>query len=477
MRTVLMLHAACDAIAANLLGDECGRADERLWLSTVIRSSVVRGDEFRRYLRPAHPALLRIRMPFEGPAVRRAAKLKDAVYFLDVDSAASTGASVSVLEEERTSTTLRCVVDWLMSLREGDPVMLRRISRVSLPDAARHAQAWHDRMQANAVRVPAVRPDGIGAVPRGGILGIDIEADGLLLGMGRSRPLSGDEPGHGLVQDYLSLESGRRWVRLMDAAALDRESWAMGHCVGHGSYDHGVASGRTVILSLRDGDTSLCTVEWTPSIRSLAQAKGPRNRRVHEDAVGDLLALLDDLEPASSPFQDLSMNGLREVRGHDGRVTFERIPEGEEAQRPFMPVFHDQYPFFGHQGPGLFRTPLDMIVDWHRHAMERTMRMLQEHMLIYRPIHHQATGVVTTGSGVTADPRHKRPRKAKALAWDRSARDWSVDHLRSVASNPDLAAHDRDKARTRLKMLLSPAPGRARADALRPGVRPAARAG
>lgn len=67
------------------------------------------------------------------------------------------------------------------------------------------------------------------------------------------------------------------WNRLLTPDALDHEGDQMGHCVGRGSYDDGVAAGTTQILSLRDPNGgSHVTVEIRN--RAIQQVKGRGNK-------------------------------------------------------------------------------------------------------------------------------------------------------------------------------------------------------
>lgn len=66
------------------------------------------------------------------------------------------------------------------------------------------------------------------------------------------------------------------WYELTTPQSLDFESFIMGHCVGQGGYDKGVAEGRIKIYSLRDTKNQPhCTIELREG--HLAQIKGIKN--------------------------------------------------------------------------------------------------------------------------------------------------------------------------------------------------------
>ncbi len=95
-------------------------------------------------------------------------------------------------------------------------------------------------------------------------------------------------------QHVADLEERFRLVRLLTPEALDLESRRMHHCVGHGSYDEGVASGNTEIYSMRDPQgRPVITMEvyvdiYDDGARRLQQVKGKRNNDP-EDWQADIL--------------------------------------------------------------------------------------------------------------------------------------------------------------------------------------------
>jgi PcfJ-like protein len=71
--------------------------------------------------------------------------------------------------------------------------------------------------------------------------------------------------------------NGYSWVKLLKPDALDYESSCMGHCVGRGSYDSGVAKGTTTIVSFRDANNQPhVTVEITNN--QVEQIKGKQDK-------------------------------------------------------------------------------------------------------------------------------------------------------------------------------------------------------
>jgi hypothetical protein len=81
------------------------------------------------------------------------------------------------------------------------------------------------------------------------------------------------------VLDAMS-DEGWYFVRLLTEAALDNESAAMQHCVGHGTYDRAVASGKTWIVSLRDPHNNPhVTIEIDAAARSVEQVRGKQNEK------------------------------------------------------------------------------------------------------------------------------------------------------------------------------------------------------
>jgi hypothetical protein len=76
------------------------------------------------------------------------------------------------------------------------------------------------------------------------------------------------------------LDAGWYMVRLLTPRALDNESAAMQHCVGHGTYDVRVLTGQVVILSLRDPHNKPhVTIEIDTRSNSVVQIRGKQNER------------------------------------------------------------------------------------------------------------------------------------------------------------------------------------------------------
>ena len=66
--------------------------------------------------------------------------------------------------------------------------------------------------------------------------------------------------------------------RLKTPAALDREGFEMGHCVGQGAYDHQLGSNFVAIYSLRDGfGKSHVTIEVNAALDFVEQIRGKQN--------------------------------------------------------------------------------------------------------------------------------------------------------------------------------------------------------
>ena len=95
-----------------------------------------------------------------------------------------------------------------------------------------------------------------------------------------------------LIHTY---SDGYKILQLLTPLALDYESQHMGHCVGKGSYDKKVTSGKTIIYSLRDTKNEPhATMEVTNN--TLKQIKGKQNQPVVEkyrDYIRDLINLND----------------------------------------------------------------------------------------------------------------------------------------------------------------------------------------
>lgn len=90
------------------------------------------------------------------------------------------------------------------------------------------------------------------------------------------------------------LGAGYRLVRLLTPRALDRESRLMGHCIGHGSYDHLLADPSVKLLSVRDEDfkpRATLDVRSVNAREYLVQFRGHRNAKPEEHLV-DLVSPL-----------------------------------------------------------------------------------------------------------------------------------------------------------------------------------------
>jgi hypothetical protein len=79
---------------------------------------------------------------------------------------------------------------------------------------------------------------------------------------------------------YRELEDGFRIVRLLTAAALDREGHEMQHCIGGGAYDGHVREGTRMFFSLRDRfGRAHATLETKTVDGPLLQLQGKQNAR------------------------------------------------------------------------------------------------------------------------------------------------------------------------------------------------------
>lgn len=97
-----------------------------------------------------------------------------------------------------------------------------------------------------------------------------------------------------------------KWYQLTDQDCLDREGKVMGHCVS--SYGSDVASGKTMIYSLRDANNfAHATVEVKRG--KLEQVKGKRNQPPVAKYQRATVALLNTLSVTPNP------NGLRDIQG------------------------------------------------------------------------------------------------------------------------------------------------------------------
>jgi hypothetical protein len=117
----------------------------------------------------------------------------------------------------------------------------------------------------------------------------------------RTGPLATKGTGDTEGVDFVELRrfgNGFRFVRLLTPRVLDRETAALGHCVGKGSYDRRLRTGSSSILSLRDPQgVPVATLEITaeegeaPVAR---QAKSKDNGPVDPEHAPMLLAFLVD---------------------------------------------------------------------------------------------------------------------------------------------------------------------------------------
>lgn len=181
------------------------------------------------------------------------------------------------------------IADWMRSLPEGDPRMLRKLGRVTISAALTLADRW-----SLAQARKAARDGGVGA-----------------------------------VEPFIAGSAGRLWVELRDEQALVGESAMMVHCVH--SYGSALAAG-TRFFSLRDRrGLALVTVEILPSENGPAarQIRARANQRPRRALVGDVVSLLSHLEVVEDRGAEAAAMGV--VRDEDGRwVSIDNIAERVE---------------------------------------------------------------------------------------------------------------------------------------------------
>lgn len=106
--------------------------------------------------------------------------------------------------------------------------------------------------------------------------GILKEANKAMIKRAMQTPVIKIDEGEEVLEQVL--DSGWYMVRLLTPRALDNESAAMQHCVGHGTYDTRVAHGEVVILSLRDPQNKPhVTIEVDARTNSIVQIRGKQN--------------------------------------------------------------------------------------------------------------------------------------------------------------------------------------------------------
>ncbi len=149
------------------------------------------------------------------------------------------------------------VADWVHSFPQDRPKMIKKLYKVSWPQALQATNAWHDQLAKKASKRSAYAA----------------YADN--------------------VETLLTVQ-GYRWVRLLSAQSRDFEGDSMGHCVGRGAYD-----GKT-ILSLRDAQNRPhCTVYWDEEYRYVREAKGRFDQPIAMRYKEPVMTLLDYLDPLS----------------------------------------------------------------------------------------------------------------------------------------------------------------------------------
>lgn len=160
---------------------------------------------------------------------------------------------------------IESVCDWLHSLPEERPKMLRKLHKLTWSDALIAQDKWHQNLFTRIQK--------------------------------RKRRFAGD------CHDFktlITLENHWAWGSIETKEGLDFEGDAMGHCLGKGAYDIRVQKKNIIIYSLRD-KTGLphLTVEYSSKDRSIKQASGRGNSLIHPKYYAHFLSLLQVLNPES----------------------------------------------------------------------------------------------------------------------------------------------------------------------------------
>jgi cytoskeletal protein CcmA (bactofilin family) len=152
---------------------------------------------------------------------------------------------------------------------------------------------------------------------------------------------------------HMRLDDGYTVVRMLTPEALDRETFVMQHCIGHGSYDRYLQDENHGLYSLRDPfNHPHATIEVNGRTKSLLQLRGKQN----EMPISKYLKLL-------APF--IASEGL--ISGETARVGFvigtggivyhtSEIPDGAE--------FDGTVSFLGSsENPNDIRLPTGIMID------------------------------------------------------------------------------------------------------------------
>lgn len=101
---------------------------------------------------------------------------------------------------------------------------------------------------------------------------------------------------------HQELEDGYVLVKMLAPSALDRESAAMQHCIGHGSYDFLLKSGLRTFLSLRDpAGKPHVTIEIDNQTNKVHQLQGKQNRAPIKRYIDILKPALENKYIVSTP--------------------------------------------------------------------------------------------------------------------------------------------------------------------------------
>lgn len=125
------------------------------------------------------------------------------------------------------------LIDYLTAMAEDG----QRIDRMSVPDALRLSEEWHE----HHIHTAGNDVDGVDIKP---------------------------------VMRY---QDGYRMVQILTPKGLDRESMACHHCIGRGGYDRALTSGEMRVYSLRDAENMPHATMAVNAQSNIIQLKGHQN--------------------------------------------------------------------------------------------------------------------------------------------------------------------------------------------------------
>ena len=194
---------------------------------------------------------------------------------------------------EHLGPDLGHVADWMAAMPAENPRGLRKLGRMTVPQAVAAADRWTSEVVRRAAT---------------------------------------SVPGEGRTEYFMAGRGGRAWWSLLDGAALEAESVAMNHCVR--SYAPKLAWGNG-IYSLRDATgASLVTLQTIsspdrPEVRQVAvgQIRAPWNKLPASFLRPDVQALLDRVGAKEDAYREAAALGM--ARDAAGRW----LPMREMARR------------------------------------------------------------------------------------------------------------------------------------------------